>query len=58
MLLVLLQVFISLVNRGAIRFYYWLLHFTLKPPWSFLALGLWGTGLLYVWTSLLLEWGR
>lgn len=58
MLLGLLRLLTSLVSRGGIRFYLWLQRFTLKPPWSFLALGLWGAGLLYVWTSFLLEWGR
>lgn len=57
MLLALLRLLLSLVGRGAIRSYLWLQSFTLKPPWSFLALGCWGAGLLYVWTIWLLQWG-
>lgn len=32
-------------------------YFTLKRPYAFLALGLWGAIFLYEWTLLCLEWG-
>jgi hypothetical protein len=53
---VLLLVGRSLVN-GAIRIWHLWPRFTLKPPWSFLALGCWGVLLLYEWVICLSEWG-
>jgi len=58
MLLGLLLLLGRLVARGAIRIWCWWPRFTLKPPWSFLALGSYGAIALYAWTLLLLEWGR
>lgn len=58
MLLGLLLLLGRLVVHGAIRIWCWWPRFTLKPPWSFLALGLYGATALYAWTLLLLEWGR
>lgn len=58
MLLVLLLLSWRLARTGAILLWEWWPYFTLKPPWSFLALGLYGATFLYAWTLLLLQWGR
>jgi hypothetical protein len=56
MLLVLLFLFGRLLGNGAIHIWAFWPRFTLKPPWSFLALALWGGIFLYAWTLLLLGW--
>ena len=58
MLLALLLLLGRFVVRGAIRIWCYWPRFTLKPPWSYLALGLYGATALYAWILLLLEWGQ